>query len=104
MAGDLNARPNFKPIDGGGQQVNIGASANRSTALAKGKLHHISADVDCWIVAGGATVDAVAGEDYFLRAELVISYIPTLDSEAYISVIRRTTDATDGLTICQASE
>ncbi len=104
MAGDLNTRRKFKPVDGGGQQVNIGASANRSSALTIGRLYHITAMVDCWIVVGSNTVDAVAGEDYFLPANQPCPYIPSSADEAYISVIQESSALSAGLKISQASE
>ncbi len=90
------------PIDGGGQVVSIGAAAARSTALTVGEEYHISATVNCWIVAGGVAVDAVAGADYKLLANVVFPY-HVLTGLDYISVIRDSVDAASGLAICKVS-
>ena len=89
----------YEPVDGGGQAVDIGSTANRSSALTVGALYHIVADVECYIVAGDDTVEATTS-DYHLIPGFVFPFIAKTNKN-YISVIRRNVDATGGLSICK---
>lgn len=91
----------FLPVDGGGQHVDIGAGALRSTALTVDKIYHITAESDCYIVSGDNSV-VVTTSDYFLPANLTIIYVPTTGQD-YISVIQKAVAVANGLHICQAS-
>lgn len=92
--------PGWEPYDGASQQVNIGAVSATSTQLTVGAEYHVIATVACWIVCGGAAVAAVAGADYRLLPDVVFTYTVTTGKD-YIAVIRETTDAALGLSICR---
>jgi len=102
IAGITTTSCNWVPVDGGSQRVSIGSAATRSTALTVGQTYVLTAKVDCWIVAGGVAVDAVAGADFFLPAYVMIDYTVRTGLD-YISVIRDAVDSTNGLAICRAS-
>lgn len=100
LQGHLITRSNWEPIDAGGSRVSIGSSAARSGALTVGAEYHLYAKVDCWIVAGGVAVDAVAGADYFLPAGIIFPYV-VKTGKNYISVIRDAVDSSNGLSLCR---
>lgn len=91
----------FLPVDGGGQAINIGSSANRSSVLTAGCKYHVVAEADCYWVAGSSSVDATTS-DHYLQAGERIAYVARANF-LYLSVIRKTTDVTGGFHICQAS-
>lgn len=92
----------FIPYDGGGQSLDIGAAADRSSALTIGEVYHITGEENCYIVAGNSSVDATTA-DYFLPSGLVVEYVPTVAGDQYISCIRDDTDSVAGLHISRAS-
>lgn len=102
VQGQTTVTSGWVPRDGGGQRVSIGSTANRSTQLTEKETYVITAKVDCWIVAGGSGVDAVAGSDFFLPAYVMLEYTVRSDLD-YISVIRDAVDSTNGLSICKVS-
>lgn len=90
-------------VDGGGQRLSIGSSSARTAAaLTVGETYEVVAKVDCWIVVGGSSVDAVAGSDRFLPAYQPIQ--TTIETGLdYLAVIRDASDSTNGLSICRVS-
>lgn len=92
--------PGWEPYDGASQRLDINAVGDRSAVLTVGAEYHITATVACWIVCGGAAVAAVAGADYRLLPDVVFPYTVTTGKD-YIAVIRETTDAASGLSICR---
>jgi hypothetical protein len=100
LQGHLVPRSDWRPIDGGGQRVNIGTAAY-SSALTVGAEYLITAKVDCWIasVANNST-PAVAGEDFFLPAYTPFHHV-VRTGLTYIAVITDSATLANGLSICR---
>jgi len=97
--------PDVKPIDGGGQTVNIAGAAARSTQLAVGTKYAITAEADCYIVAGSSSVDATTADHFLREGEPPFYYVPrTVTADDYISCIQKSTSVTSGLHICAVSD
>ena len=86
--------------DGGGQTVSIGSSANRSSQLTVGQDYIVIAEADCYLVSGGSAVDATTS-DFFLPSYTPVKFTARSGLD-YVSVIRKSTDVTNGLHICEA--
>jgi len=73
---------------GNSQHVTIdGLVSHRSTVLEVNRKYRIVATVDCFIIQGGATVDAATATSAFLPAgEVEEIFVDTLD-RAYVAVI-----------------
>ena len=99
--GRLLSRADFEPVDAGGQAINIAGSATRSSQLTVADVVQIYAEADCYLVAGGSSVDATSS-DYYLPAGIIVEY-EVATGKDYISCLQKSTSVTGGLHLCKVA-
>lgn len=95
--GNITARSDWEPIDGGGITFNYTDTAEHGGPLVVGAEYHIIATTKCYITVGADGVAATTG-DYLLLADTIFPYVAK-PNKLYVSAIRHTDSG--ALTICR---
>jgi hypothetical protein len=87
MQDRVNVQNIFRPQDGEGQRIAIGAVSAISVALTVGKEHQFFVTKMCWINIGDNAVVATANVDFPISAGSVYRYTPRGANDQFIAVV-----------------